>query len=54
MFGLTTDYCARATAMDARSLGYGVILIKELCCGVAPDTTRTALETMAEAGVVIV
>jgi nicotinamidase/pyrazinamidase len=54
MFGLTTDYCARATAMDARSLGYGVRLIRNLCRGVAPDTTRTALETMAEAGVVIV
>ncbi|MCA1785506.1 MAG: isochorismatase family protein, partial [Desulfobacteraceae bacterium] len=26
MFGLTTDYCARATALDARSLGYGVML----------------------------
>ncbi|MGM0393834.1 MAG: bifunctional nicotinamidase/pyrazinamidase [Thermodesulfobacteriota bacterium] len=54
MFGLTTDYCARATAMDARSLGYGVRLIKDLCRGVAPDTTQTALEKMAEAGVVIV
>jgi nicotinamidase/pyrazinamidase len=53
MFGLTTDYCARATAMDARSLGYGVRLIRNLCRGVAPDTTRTALETMAEAGVEI-
>ncbi len=50
---LTTDYCARATAMDARSLGYGVRLIRNLCRGVSPDTTRTALETMAEAGVEI-
>ncbi|MCF8076303.1 MAG: isochorismatase family protein [Desulfotignum sp.] len=41
-------------AMDARSLGYGVLLIRNLCRGMAPDTTRAALETMAEAGVVIV
>ncbi len=54
MFGLTTDYCARATAMDARSLGYGVRLIRDLCRGVAPDTTRNAFEKMAEAGVKIV
>jgi len=54
VFGLTTDYCARATALDARSLGYGVRLIKDLCRGVAPDTTQAALEKMAEAGVVMV
>ena len=53
VFGLTTDYCARATALDARSLGYGVRLIKDLCRGVAPDTTQAALEKMAEAGVVM-
>ena len=53
MFGLTTDYCARATAMDARFLGYGVRLIQNLCRGVAPDTTQTALKKMAEAGVMI-
>ncbi len=53
LFGLTTDFCAKATAMDARSLGYGVKLIQNLCRGVAPDTTRTAMETMAEAGVVL-
>ncbi|WP_245569315.1 isochorismatase family protein [Desulfotignum balticum] len=54
MFGLTTDYCARATAMDARSLGYGVRLIRNLCRGVAPDTTGTAIEKMADVGVVMV
>ena len=53
IYGLTTDYCARATAMDARSLGYKVTLITGLCRGVAPDTTKTALEKMAAAGVVL-
>jgi nicotinamidase/pyrazinamidase len=40
--------------MDARSLGYGVRLIRNLCRGVAPDTTGTAIEKMADAGVVMV
>lgn len=53
VFGLTTDYCARATAVDARTLGFGVTLIEGLCRGVAEETTRAALEEMAAAGVVI-
>ncbi|MCG8636342.1 MAG: isochorismatase family protein [Desulfobacterales bacterium] len=51
VYGLTTDYCARATALDARSLGFEVVLIKQLCRGVAEETTRAALEEMAAAGV---
>ena len=52
LFGLTTDYCAKATAMDARSLGLEVDLIPDLCRGVAEETTRAALKEMAAAGVV--
>ena len=51
IFGLTTDYCARATALDAITLGFGVILIKDLCRGVAKETTRAALKEMAAARV---
>ncbi len=54
VYGLTTDYCARATALDARSLGFEVVLIKQLCRGVAEETTRAAIEEMAAAGVSIV
>lgn len=53
LFGLTLDYCARATALDARSLGFEVTLIQHLCRGVALDTTRTALEKMRAAGVAV-
>ena len=53
IYGLATDYCVKATVMDARSLGFKVTLIKELCRGVAPDTTRTALKEMTAAGVTI-
>lgn len=51
IYGLATDYCVKATAMDARMLGFDVTLIKELCRGVAPETTAAALEEMKAAGV---
>ncbi len=53
VYGIATDYCVRATALDAVALGYQVTLIKNLCRGVAPDTTQKALEEMKSKGVVI-
>ena len=52
-YGIATDYCVRATALDAVALGYQVILIKSLCRGVAPDTSRKTLEEMRDRGVII-
>ena len=51
IYGLATDYCVKATVMDARMLGFDVTLIKDLCRGVAPETTAAALEEMKAAGV---
>nr|WP_321401844.1 bifunctional nicotinamidase/pyrazinamidase [uncultured Desulfobacter sp.] len=51
IYGLATDYCVKATVMDAKMLGFDVILLKELCRGVAPETTDAALEEMKAAGV---
>jgi nicotinamidase/pyrazinamidase len=51
IYGLATDYCVKATVMDAIMLGFEVTLIQDLCKGVAPDTTATALEEMKAAGV---
>ena len=53
IFGIATDYCVRATALDALRLGYKAVLIKSLCRGVAPDTTRAALLEMKQKGVKI-
>ncbi len=53
VFGLTTDYCVRATAMDAAALGYKVIVIENLCKGVAPDTTAEAIQEMKEKDIFI-
>ncbi len=51
--GLATDYCDRATAMDALKLGYEVRLLTDMCAGVAPESTALALSEMREAGVIV-
>jgi nicotinamidase/pyrazinamidase len=53
VYGIATDYCVRATALDALAAGYKVILIKNLCRGVAPDTSQKAVEEMESKGIVI-
>jgi nicotinamidase/pyrazinamidase len=53
IFGLATDYCVRATALDAISAGFRVVLIEGLCRGVAPITTAQALHQMAQKGVAV-
>ena len=54
VFGLATDYCVKATALDALEAGYEVDLILDLCRGVAPDTTAEALKEMESRGVNII
>ena len=54
VYGLATDYCVKATALDAIEAGYRVDLIVDLCRGVSPDTTASALEEMKAKGVKII
>ena len=54
VYGLATDYCVKATALDAIAAGYEVDLIIDLCRGVSPDTTASALEEMEANGVTII
>lgn len=54
VYGIATDYCVRATVLDAVALGYKVILIKNLSRGVAPDTSKKAIEEMKAKGVVVI
>jgi len=49
--GLATDYCVRATALDARAAGLTVRLLTDLVAGVAADSTSAALAEMSGAGV---
>ncbi len=53
VYGIATDYCVRATALDALANGYKVIVIEELCLGVAPDTSAKAWDEMKEKGAIL-
>ncbi|NYG58363.1 nicotinamidase/pyrazinamidase [Nocardioides daedukensis] len=51
--GIATDYCVRATALDAVKSGFAVRLLPDLCAGVAPESTQAALIEMHEAGITV-
>jgi len=51
--GLTTDYCVRATALDAHKAGFGTTVLTTLTAGVAPNTTQQALTELRAAGVTL-
>jgi nicotinamidase/pyrazinamidase len=53
LYGIATDYCVRATALHAVAAGYNVIVIRNLCRGVAPDTSQKAVEEMKGKGIVV-
>jgi nicotinamidase/pyrazinamidase len=53
VYGLATDYCVKATAIDAANAGYNVTVVEGLCKGVAPDTTESALKEMKEKGITV-
>jgi len=53
--GLATDYCVKATAIDAAQLGFRTTLAAAACRGVGlqPSDIPAALAAMQQAGVVI-
>jgi nicotinamidase/pyrazinamidase len=53
VYGIATDYCVKATAVDAADAGYKVTVIEGLSKGVAPETTAKALEEMKAKGIII-
>ena len=52
VYGIATDYCVRATVLDGLAAGYKVIMIKNLCRGVTPDTSQKAIEEMQSKGAI--
>jgi nicotinamidase/pyrazinamidase len=48
--GLATDYCVRATALDARKFEFQVRVLLNLCAAVNAESGLRALEEMKEAG----
>ena len=53
IYGIATDYCVKATAIDAADAGYKVTVIEGLCKGVAPETSAKALKEMEAKGIMI-
>jgi nicotinamidase/pyrazinamidase len=51
--GIATDYCVRATVLDAVAEGFATRLLPDLCAGVAPQSTAAALAEMEKAGVTV-
>jgi nicotinamidase/pyrazinamidase len=52
--GIATDYCVRATALDARREGFTTRVLIDLVAGVARATTQEALDDMRRASIALV
>jgi nicotinamidase/pyrazinamidase len=52
--GIATDYCVRASVLDARAAGWPVRVLLDACAGVDPATTQKAVAEMAAAGAELV
>ena len=51
--GIATDYCVRATVLDAVEHGFRTTLLHDLCAAVAPDSERAAMAEFARVGVAV-
>ena len=54
IYGIATDYCVKATAIDAIEAGYNVLVIKDLCRGISAETSSASLEEIEEAGGIVI
>lgn len=52
--GLATDYCVRASVLDARTAGLVVTVLGHAIAGITDETTRRALDEMRGAGAAVV
>jgi nicotinamidase/pyrazinamidase len=51
--GIATDYCVRATALDATAAGFSTTVLLDLTAGVAEQTSAAAIDSMQAAGVTV-
>ena len=51
--GIATDYCVRASALDALDFGASVRVLEDLVAGVAPTTSAAAVDELRRAGVTV-
>lgn len=52
--GIATDYCVRATALDAAAAGFSTRVLTDLTAGVAAESTARALDEFRSAGIEVV
>ena len=52
--GIATDYCVRASSLDANEFGLSTRVISSLTTGVAPESTEKAIDELVDAGVAVV
>jgi nicotinamidase/pyrazinamidase len=48
--GLATDYCVKATVLDARQRGYDTFVLSDAIRGVSQETSAQAVDDMTSAG----
>jgi len=48
--GIATDYCVRASSLDALAQGLKVRVITSLTAGVASQSSEAAIDEMVDAG----
>jgi nicotinamidase/pyrazinamidase len=49
--GIATDYCVRATALDAARNGFATRVLLDLTASVAPESAATTIDEFRAAGV---
>jgi nicotinamidase/pyrazinamidase len=54
VYGIATDYCVKATALDAILAGYEVTIVKEFCRGITSVSTADAFTQMKQHGVTLI
>ena len=52
--GIATDHCVRASALDAKKLGFNTRVITSLTAGVDVKTAEAAIDEMVDSGVLVV
>ncbi|MGB6066128.1 MAG: bifunctional nicotinamidase/pyrazinamidase [Desulfomonilaceae bacterium] len=50
VYGIATDYCVKATVLDGLKAGYKVIVVQDLCRGVADKSSTAAWDEMKQKG----
>ncbi len=50
VYGVATDYCVKAAVLGMQKRGIQCYVVEDAIAGIAPETTRTALDEMVAAG----